>query len=133
MAACHAARVAVKGVMPTEATPTLITRCQWTEAMNPATAGGPRKEVMAVYGTVYQTVRCEQVSRHAEKTVKCAKCGKRLRRQRTFCQTINPWNKTADGRVKTRADIMRELTAQVEAWRVKPELCSRCEAEAGSR
>ncbi len=81
-----------------------------------------------MYGMVYQTARFEEVSRWAEKTVKCAKCGKRLRRQRTFSQTINPWNRTADGRVKTRSDIMAELGAEIEEWKTQPELCRKCEA-----
>lgn len=95
--------------------------------MNPATAGGPAKGGNAVYGTVYQTVRFEEVSRWAAKTVRCAKCGKRLRRQRTFSQTINPWNRTADGRMKTRDDIVAELEAEIEEWKAQPELCSKCD------
>lgn len=84
-----------------------------------------------MYGMMYQTVRFEEVSRWAEKTVKCAKCGKKIRRQRTFSQSINPWNKTADGRVKRRDDIIAELGAEIEKWKAEPELCRKCESTEG--
>lgn len=41
---------------------------------------------------------------------------KRYQRTKTFCQTINPFNRNADGSVKTREKIMLELTKQRDDW-----------------
>lgn len=60
--------------------------------------------------TKYQEVRYThkvRVSRPGEKT---------LERQKTFYQTLNPFNKTADGRVKVWSDIMKELQAEALEW-----------------
>lgn len=66
-----------------------------------------------------------EVSMTVEKRGKCG-CGKyRVRRQK-FWQTLNPFNKTKDGYVKTRADIMPELLAQAEAWNKEPITCNEC-------
>lgn len=42
--------------------------------------------------------------------------GKKRQQTRKFFQTINPFNKGADGRVKDRDQIMREITAKRDAW-----------------
>jgi hypothetical protein len=42
--------------------------------------------------------------------------GKRKTRSKKFSQTLNPWNKNADGSIKTRKQIMAEITAQRDAW-----------------
>ena len=44
------------------------------------------------------------------------KDGKKVRRQKTFSQTINPFNVKEDGTVKTRLDIQRELVAEAKEW-----------------
>lgn len=46
----------------------------------------------------------------------CTVCGRECTRTEKFFQTLNPFNKNADGTVKTRQDIVRELKPQVEAW-----------------
>lgn len=68
----------------------------------------------------------EEVKLFGRKTCKCARCGKRLRRQMTFWQTLNPYNLRPDGQPKTRADIMAELQAERERWMTEPELCFAC-------
>jgi hypothetical protein len=67
----------------------------------------------------------EEVRLSATKSVKC-KCGKRVRRSKTFFQTINPFNKRTDGQMKCRSDICTELTADVKQWKAEPELCAAC-------
>jgi len=67
----------------------------------------------------------EEVKFSAAKSVKC-KCGKRVSRSKTFTQTINPFNKRADGQVKSRSDIFPELKADAEKWKAEPELCAAC-------
>lgn len=42
--------------------------------------------------------------------------GKPRQETRRFFQTINPFNKDKDGLPKTREQIVREITAQRDAW-----------------
>lgn len=42
--------------------------------------------------------------------------GKKKRQSKTFYQTLNPFNRNEDGTVKTRAEIMTELTAERKRW-----------------
>ena len=42
--------------------------------------------------------------------------GKKRQETRKFFQTVNPFNKNADGGMKTREQIMREVTAKRDAW-----------------
>lgn len=72
------------------------------------------------------TYRFERVPWTAKKSVPCTVCGKKIRRQRTFEQTLNPFNKTTDGRVKTIKDIYPELRAKADAWRNEPETHDAC-------
>ncbi len=69
------------------------------------------------------TINFREVSLRAEKSGKCITCGKRRKRVRKFCQTINPFNKNADGTVKNRFDIRTELQTQVDKWRKEPINC----------
>lgn len=61
----------------------------------------------------------------AQKSGKC-KCGKRVTRSTTFEQTLNPWNRRPDGCPKNRGDIMKELVAESDAWKLLPVTCSVC-------
>lgn len=73
------------------------------------------------------TQRFEPVTWQASKSLPCpGGCGKKVRRQRTFSQTLNPWNKNADGQPKTDLEITSELRAQAEEWQQKPEPCTSC-------
>lgn len=60
--------------------------------------------------------RFEQVTLPAQRAGKCPVCGKRVNRRTTFWQTINPWNKDADGNPKTYDQIRIELSAEFDAW-----------------
>ena len=62
------------------------------------------------------TYRFEEVTHRATKRVPCDGCGKTLSRSRTFMQTLNPFNKNADGTVKNREDIREELKQQAGEW-----------------
>lgn len=74
--------------------------------------------------------RFEEIRRAAHKRVKCAGCGKLLKRQHTFTQTLNPFNKNANGTIKDRLDIWRELVAECEAWETSDNeyRCTMCQA-----
>jgi hypothetical protein len=67
------------------------------------------------------TYRFREIKHQASKNLPCPGCGKKLRRQRTFGQTLNPFNKNADGRVKTELEIVRELNATAAQWETEPE------------
>ena len=76
------------------------------------------------------TYRFERVPLTVHKSVPCTGCGKKVRRQRTFEQTRNPFNKNADGFPKSYGDIYRELNEEGDAWKAEPETHPKCvEAE----
>jgi predicted unusual protein kinase regulating ubiquinone biosynthesis (AarF/ABC1/UbiB family) len=73
------------------------------------------------------TYRFQEVPLYANKTVTCfGGCGKKLRRQRKFCQTINPFNKDENGRPKTSQQIYAELSEEAKQWKAAPETCRDC-------
>lgn len=72
------------------------------------------------------TYRFQEVPLYGTKNVPCSGCGKKLRRQRKFFQTLNPFNKAADGSPKTVTQINAELTEQIKQWKQEPETCSNC-------
>lgn len=47
--------------------------------------------------------------------------GKRHQQTRKFYQTINPFNKNADGSLKTREQIQHEISVQCAAWLKEPQ------------
>jgi hypothetical protein len=54
--------------------------------------------------------------------VKSGKCGcgtRRVRREK-FYQTLNPYNRAADGALKTEAQIYEELRVEKKAWELSP-------------
>lgn len=73
--------------------------------------------------TIY---RFESIPRRATKALPCPVCGKKVRRQRTFTETANPFNRNADGVVKTRREIWDSLGAKAAEWQTEPETCAAC-------
>lgn len=64
-----------------------------------------------------------EVSIYGERRYKCP-CGRRVSRRKKFYQTLNPYNKTKDGNVKSREQIYVEIKADRAAWLVaEPEPC----------
>lgn len=72
------------------------------------------------------TQKFESVPLPASKNLPCPGCGKKVRRSRTFSQTINPFNKNAAGQAKTRQEILAELRERAAAWKQEPEQCTPC-------
>lgn len=72
-------------------------------------------------------IRFEVVKHHVSKSGKCAACGKRTKRSKTFEATINPYNRNAQGIPKTRAEIRVDLVAKGDAWLAMPMSCASCE------
>lgn len=81
-----------------------------------------------------QTIRTtfEVVKGRREVKIECKKCGKKLKRVLTTCQTINPFNKTKSGAVKGWGDIANENDAELKRDEKKLRkdgiLCSKCDA-----
>lgn len=46
--------------------------------------------------------------------------GKKRRRQKMFWKSVNPWNKNADGSVKTRAEVQAEVDREAREWESQP-------------
>jgi len=76
---------------------------------------------MRGYTTV--TITYEQVREPATRTGPCPGCGRKTRRNRTFTETINPFNKIADkSRPKTPAEVRASVRAKAQAWQPDPEV-----------
>ena len=73
-----------------------------------------------------RTIRFEEVWRAARKNLPCPGCGKKVRRQTTLFQTINPWNKNAAGEPKSREEIHSELAVEAAEWEREPVQCKAC-------
>jgi hypothetical protein len=68
--------------------------------------------------TVFPEVWLGAVKRYV-----CA-CGRRCVRKKKFFQTINPYNKNAQGNMKSREEIMVQLRHDRDGWEVAPEKCT---------
>lgn len=66
------------------------------------------------------TYRFEEVSHTAKRRVTCVVCGKKFNRQRTFTNTINPFNKNAEGLPKTYHEVREAVFALARQWQPKP-------------
>jgi len=62
------------------------------------------------------TYRFEEVSHTAKRRVTCAVCGKKFNRQRTFTNTINPFNMNAIGSPKTYQDVLANVIHLADQW-----------------
>lgn len=58
----------------------------------------------------------------ARRTGNCPTCNKPATRSLTFSATVSPFNKTADGRPKTWAEVHKDVKAKAGAWDPKPEV-----------
>lgn len=75
---------------------------------------------MAMVRITFQVVKVA-----AERTVKCA-CGKSTKRRKTFERTINPFNKNADGSVKSASEVRAQAQAEADAWKPGKYICNAC-------
>lgn len=81
------------------------------------------REGIMGYSSIY-----EQVKLSGTKVVKCAGgCGRRLKRNTTVCQTVNPYNVARDGKPKGHGQICAELADTLRKWKLKQEYCIHCE------
>lgn len=66
------------------------------------------------------TYNFEEVCISKTKYGKCSKCGKNYQETKKFAQTINPYNKNADGQIKTYDEIYDELVEKAKKWLEEP-------------
>lgn len=62
------------------------------------------------------TTTYDKVKATAERKVSCPGCGKPRTVRRTFARTVNPFNRTDDGRPKTRREVQESVNAQAMEW-----------------
>ena len=71
------------------------------------------------------TTTYDRIVHRVTRSFVCEVCGKRATRSTTFGQTLNPFNRNADGLPKIVPEIRAELEVQAEGWH--PTLHERCE------
>lgn len=76
------------------------------------------------------TYRYDAITARGYKRGPCEVCGKTAERSQTFYQTLNPFNRDADGSVKTAAQIRREVNAEALSWQQGTVRHARCEVSA---
>ncbi|QDP45501.1 hypothetical protein SEA_FUZZBUSTER_17 [Microbacterium phage FuzzBuster] len=59
------------------------------------------------------TTRFDEVTRRRVVQGKCSVCGKRTTRTLAVTNTVNPFNKNADGTIKTRDEVAADVSRQL--------------------
>ena len=57
-----------------------------------------------------------KITQLVHKTGRCPKCGARRTRSTTLYQTLNPFNRAANGSPKSAAEIRAELRQEAATW-----------------
>jgi len=70
----------------------------------------------------------EEIKKSVKKSINRQECGKKFYRQTTICQTLNPYNKDSNGKLKTRELIQKELEKEAAEW--KPDIIYDCKNHA---
>lgn len=73
------------------------------------------------------TYNFAEVTKRGKKSGKCAVCGKRTTRSITITNTINPFNKNADGAPKSYDEVLADVTAKRDGWLANPVMHKTCE------
>lgn len=58
----------------------------------------------------------KEVSLPATRSGICPVCGKRGTRRTTITHTVNPFNRRADGEMKTRGDVWEDVKRAANEW-----------------
>lgn len=82
---------------------------------------------------ITETTRYERISAMRIRNLPCPVCGKKYRRQRTFTQTVNPWNKNDQGLPKTWHEVETAVNAEADDWARTPERHPACVTSGGAR
>lgn len=62
------------------------------------------------------TYRFQQVKTKATRRGKCPSCGKSVARTRVFMNTVNPFNRNADGVPKSYGEVFADVRDEAAAW-----------------
>ncbi len=62
----------------------------------------------------------------ATKDLPCPRCGKKVRRAKTFEMTVNPFNVNEAGVPCSPGEVWAKLAAKAAEWAKVPEPCSKC-------
>lgn len=62
------------------------------------------------------TYRFEKVATRRTRRGTCPTCGNNVTRSRTFENTINPFNRNADGTIRTRQEVWEKVNAEADEW-----------------
>lgn len=71
-------------------------------------------------------IHFQEVIKVKVRSGKCEVCGKRVQQKKKFSQTLNPFNKNSVGAVKSKAEILQELSVLSDAWLVSPLVHDKC-------
>lgn len=71
-------------------------------------------------------MRFQEIRHQGRKNLPCPSCGKKVRRTRSFTQTVNPFNRNDDGSVRTPYEIRQALMAEARVWESEPVPCATC-------
>lgn len=90
---------------------------------------GPAPGVVVRFTGGSVTIRYPEARRTYTKSLPCPHCGRKVRRQRTFSQTLNPFRR--DG-AKTLEDVYKAIheSDEVAQWTKRPEWHGPCRVEA---
>jgi uncharacterized metal-binding protein YceD (DUF177 family) len=72
------------------------------------------------------THRFTEVKVRASKVLPCSRCARSVRRSTTITHTINPFNKNADGTVKTYTEVRADVDREAATWKAEPVVCAGC-------
>lgn len=69
----------------------------------------------------------QQVKLSGSKSGTCPTCGKKVTRRKTVTQTVNPFNRNADGVPKTQEEVQASVREALKAWKEQPAYHAKCE------
>lgn len=70
----------------------------------------------------------DQIVSQGWKSGRCVVCGKQAERSRQFTNTVNPFNRNADGTQRTHAEVRANVERQRREWEAEPVTHARCES-----
>lgn len=72
-------------------------------------------------------IRYLEIKRQGTKRGLCKLCNRQAERAITISQTLNPFNRNDKDEIKTKEEIIGELTDRIKKWRKEPIYHKKCE------
>ena len=73
-------------------------------------------------------INFREIAYYPKKSGKCVVCGKQAARREKIYSTVNPFNRNADGSIKTPEEVAVQVRAEVRDWMNKPIKHAKCES-----